>query len=62
MENLGNKINIKLVTNKKDYLKWTSKASYILQNIFNNNLVAICENEVTLTLNEPPNVECVICN
>ena len=27
MENLRNRIDVKLVTNKNDYLKWTSKTS-----------------------------------
>ena len=29
MENLSNRIDVKLVSNKKDYLKWTSKPSYM---------------------------------
>ena len=29
MEKLRNRINVKLVSNKKDYSKWTSKPSYI---------------------------------
>ena len=29
MENLRNRIDAKLVSNKKDYLKWTSKPSYM---------------------------------
>ena len=32
MENLGNRIDVKLVNNKKYYLKYTSKL-YIIQNI-----------------------------
>ena len=32
MENLRNRINLKLVSNKKTYLKRTSKPSYMLQN------------------------------
>ena len=28
MENLRNRIDVKLVSNKKDYLKWTFKPSY----------------------------------
>ena len=42
MENLRNWIGVKLVDNKKDYLKYTSKPSYIPHKIFGNNLVAIC--------------------
>ena len=52
MENLRNRIDIKLVSNKKDYLKWSSKLSYMSHKIFDNNLVAIRNNEVTLSLNK----------
>ena len=45
--------NLKLVNNKKDYLKWTAKRSYLTQKIFDNHLVAVCKNKVTLTLNKP---------
>ena len=53
MENLRNRIDVKLVRNKKDYLKWTSKPSYMSHEIFDNNLGALCEMKVTLTLNKP---------
>ena len=53
MENLRNRIAVKLVSNKKDYLKWTSKPSYMSHKIFDNDLVAIRKNKVTLTLNKP---------
>ena len=53
METLRNRIYVKLVSNKKDHLKWTSKPSYMSQNIFDNDLVAIHKNKVTLTLNKP---------
>ena len=34
MENLRNRIDIKLVYNKKDHLKWTSKTKlYVTKNI-----------------------------
>ena len=51
MENVRNRIDVKLVSNKKDYLKWTSKPSYMSHKIFDNDLVAICKNKVTSTLN-----------
>ena len=41
------------MSNKKGYLKWTSKPSYMSQKIFDANLVAIRKNQVTLTLNKP---------
>ena len=53
MENLRNRINVKLVSNKKDYLNWTSKPSYVSNQIFDNDLVTIPNNKVSLTLNKP---------
>ena len=53
MKILRNRINVKLVSNKKDCLKWTSKPSYMSHEIFHNDLVAIRKNKVTLTLNKP---------
>ena len=52
MENLRNRIDIKLVSNKKGHLKWASKPSYMSHKIFDNDLVAICKNKVTLTLHK----------
>ena len=43
MEKWIYKIDVKLVSNKKDYLKCTSKQSYKSQKIFDNNLVEIYE-------------------
>ena len=53
MEKLRNKIDVKLVSNKKDYLKWTSKPSYMSQKICDNNVVTIRKSKVTLALNKP---------
>ena len=58
MENLRNRIDLKLVSSKKDYVKWTSKPSYMLHKIFNNDLVVIRKNKVTLILNMHT-LECV---
>ena len=54
MKNLKNIIDnyLTLVRNKKDYLKWTSKASYISHKIFDNDLVAIRKSKVISTLNK----------
>ena len=41
MENLRNRIDVRLVNNKKYHLKCTSKPRYMSQKIFDNNLVAI---------------------
>ena len=53
MENLRNKIDVKLVSNKKDYLKWTFKPCYMSHKILDNDIVLICKNKVTSTLNKP---------
>ena len=37
MENLRSRTNVKLVSNKKDHLKWTSNPSNMSQKIFDNN-------------------------
>ena len=52
MESLRNRIDVKLVSNKKDYLKWTSKRSFMSHKIYDNDLVTVRKN-VTLTLNKP---------
>ena len=46
-------IDVKLVITKKDYLKCTSKQSYMLHKIFDSNLVAIRKSKVTLSLDKP---------
>ena len=53
MENLRNRFDVKLVSNKKDYLKWTSKPRFISHKVFDNDLVAIRKNKATLTLSKP---------
>ena len=53
MENLRKRINVKLVNNEKDYLKCTSKPSYMSQKIFDNNLIAIRKSKLALKLNKP---------
>ena len=53
MENLRNRIDVRLVSNKNDYLRWTSKPSYMSHKIFDKDLVAIRKNKVTLTLSKP---------
>ena len=52
MENLRKRIDVRLVSNKKDYLKWTSKLSYISQKICDNDLIAIRKSKITLTLSK----------
>ena len=51
IENLRNRTDIRFVRNKKKgYLKWTSKPNYTSQKIFDNDLVAIRKDKVTLML------------
>ena len=52
MENLRNRPDVKLMSNKKDYLRWTCKPRYMSHKIFENDLVAIRKNKVTLTFNK----------
>ena len=56
MENLRNRVDVRLVNNEKNYLKWTSKPGYVAQEIFDNNLVAIHKTKTNLTLNKPVHV------
>ena len=53
MENFRNRIDVKLVSLLVTYLKWTCKPSYMSHKIFDNDLVAICKNKVTLTPYKP---------
>ena len=56
-----NSADVKLVSNKKDYLKRTSKPSYMSNKIFDNNLVLIHKNKPTLTLKKSTYIEiCVL--
>ena len=41
MENVRYRIDVRIVSNEKCYLKWTSKSSHVSQKIFDNDLVAI---------------------
>ena len=53
MENIRKRVNIKLVTDEKKLLKWTSKPTYISSKIFNENLVAVHRIKEIITLNKP---------
>ena len=53
MENLRKRINVKLVNNAKDYVRYISKPSFVSQKIFNRNFVAIHEIRPVLTINKP---------
>ena len=53
MENLTKRTDVRLVSNKKDYLKWTSKPNFKSQKIFDNDLVKIRKSRVILKLKKP---------
>ena len=53
MENLRKRINVILVNNEKDFLKYTSKPTHITHKIFDKNYAAIHEIKPVLTLNKP---------
>ena len=53
MEDLRNRIDVKLVNNEKGYLKCTSKPSYMPNKIFDNNLAVICKSKLALKLSKP---------
>ena len=53
MENLRNRIHVKLVHKEKDYLIGTSKSSYMSHKIFDNNLIAIRKRKLALKRKKP---------
>ena len=53
MENLRKRIDVRLLINEKDFLKYTSKPTHITQKIFDKNYVAILEIKLVLMLNKP---------
>ena len=52
-EKLRNRIDVKLVSNEKDYLERTSKPSCMSQKVFDNDLIVIRKSKITLSLNKP---------
>ena len=53
MENLQKRINVRLVNNEKDFLKYTSRPTHITHKIFDKNYAAIHEIKPVLILNKP---------
>ena len=53
MENLRKRISVKRVVNEKDYLKHTSKPTFISTKIFDKNYATIYEIKPVLTLSKP---------
>ena len=61
MENLRNRIDVRLVSSKKRLFKMNIKTKLYITKIFDNDLVGIRKNKVTLTLIKPAYVEmCVL--
>ena len=53
MGNLWKRINVRLVNNEKDFLKYTSRPTHISHKIFDKKYTAIHEIKSILTLNKP---------
>ena len=53
IDNLRKRINVTLINNAKDYIRYTSKPSFVSQKIFNKNFVSIHEIKTVLTLDMP---------
>ena len=54
MENLRKRMNVRLVNNKKDFLKYTSRPTYITHKLFGKDYASIHEIKPILILNKPP--------
>ena len=53
IENLQKRINVRLVNNENDFLKYTNRPTHITHKIFDKNYAAIHEIKPVLTLNKP---------
>ena len=53
MENLRKRIKIRVVKNSQDFIKSTSRPTFLNLKVFKNSLAAIHEKEISLTLNKP---------
>ena len=53
MEHLRKRINIRLVNNEKDFMKYTSRPTHITHKIFDKSYAAIHKIKPVLTLNKP---------
>ena len=54
------RIKIKIIKSEKDFIKYTSRPTYINHNIFGKRLVAIHEKKELLALNKPIYVVCTV--
>ena len=57
MGNLRNRIDVRLVSNEKDYLKLVPKSSYTSQEMFDNDLVSIRKDKATLIFQSVQSIE-----
>ena len=53
MENLRKRINVRSVNNEKDFLKYTSRPTYVNHKLFDKGYAAIHEIKPVLMLNKP---------
>ena len=53
MENLRKRINVRFVNNEKDFLKYTSKPTYVTHKLFDKDFAAIHEIKPVLVLKKP---------
>ena len=53
MENLRKRVNVRFVNNKKYFLKYTSRPTYVTHKLFNKSFAAIHEVKPVLILNKP---------
>ena len=60
MENLRKRINVRLVNNEKDFLKYTSRPTYVAHKLFDKNYAAIHEIKPVLVLKKPIYVELTV--
>ena len=56
MENMRKRIKIRVAKNPKDFIKYTPRSTCVNWKVFENNLAAIHEKKISLTLNKPINV------
>ena len=60
MENLRKRMNVRLVNNEKDFLKYTSRTTYITHKTFGKDYAAIHEIKLVLILNKPIYIACTV--
>ena len=53
MENMRKRVKLRVVKNSQDFIKYTSRPSCVNWKVFENNLAAIHEKKISLTLNKP---------